>query len=147
MITHKDYNDNYMVDTRASKGKGPRRKEDAPRNNRTSAFKVDDEYEERKPTPRAKRAKSEDDDDWQQERKPRVHKTSKPEKKSSGGLSITPVATKTKTRPKKEEEDDIWNVNMNYISAGSSADSDEEEVKTRTRSVIHSSHWILDIVN
>ena len=134
MITHKDYNDNYMVDTRASKGKGPRKKEDAPRNNRTSAFKVDDEYEERKPTPKVKRSKSEeDDDDWQQERKPRVHKTSKPEKMSSGGLSITPVATKTKTKPKKEEEDDIWNVNMNYISAGSSADSDEEEEKTRTR--------------
>ena len=129
-----------MVDTRSSKHSLPRRKENAPRSNKSSAFKVDDEWEEMKPKQRVKRAKSEDGDEWQEERKPKVHKQ-KQEKKSSG-LSITPVATKTKPKPKKEEEDDIWNVNMNYISAGSSADSDEEEGKIRTRFVKHDLQFV-----
>jgi len=128
-ITHKDYNDNYMVDTRTSKHSVTKKRGEEIK--RSSAYKVDDELDDRKPRLKVKKSKSEEeeDDEWQ-ERKPRAKKSrieNKSEKKSSGSLSITPVATKTKQKPKKEEEDDIWNVNMNYISVGSSAESDEEE--------------------
>ena len=134
-ITHKDYNENYMVDTRTSKQSISKQRGQEIK--RSSAFMVDDELEERKPRLKVKKSKSEEEeeeDEWQ-ERKPRTMKSrieNKSEKKSSSSLSITSVATKTKPKPKKEEEDDIWNVNMNYISAGSSAESDEEE-NTRTR--------------
>merc|ERR1712098_993396 len=97
VITHKDYNDQYMVDTRG--GDSGRGKKIPKRKRRESGDIVEQAMNE---------VKMFDEEN-----------NSKPAKKKFGSLVITPVPSKPKT-------DDFGQSSQNYISGGDDSEAEEE---------------------